>query len=216
MRFGLEFARTEVWGDMASWFFIGLVLAGLITALVPAEMMTRYLGGGLGAMLLMLLVGIPWYICATASTPIAAALILKGVSPGAALVFLLAGPATNLISLTVLPGVLGRRAVAIYLAAIAVMAVLCGLAVDRVYALLGISAQAAVGQAAEIVPSAAKALAAALLLAISVKPVTGWIKGLLNKKGAREPGHDQGTSNEQHLEKDRQAAADPPVCAGST
>lgn len=85
----------------------------------------------------------PLYIGATASTPIAAVLILKGLSPGAALVFLLTGPATNMATLTVLVNVLGKRATAIYLAAIAVFAVLSGLAVDQVYALLGISAKAA-------------------------------------------------------------------------
>ncbi len=87
---GVRYAVGELWGDLAGWFFIGLGLAGLITTLVPDNLITGYLGGGLGAMLLMLLFGIPLYICATASTPIAAALILKGVSPGAALVFLLA------------------------------------------------------------------------------------------------------------------------------
>ncbi|MGD8468590.1 MAG: permease, partial [Desulfobacterales bacterium] len=126
---------------------------------------------GLPAMLIMLAVGIPLYICATASTPIAAALILKGVSPGAALVFLLAGPATNMASLTVLTGVLGKRATAIYLTSIAVCAVVFGLIVDQVYASLGISAQAVVGQASEIVPEWAGIIGALAILAMSIKPV---------------------------------------------
>ena len=88
----------------------------------------------------------PFYICATASTPIAAALILKGVSPGAALVFLLAGPATNVATLTVLVNILGKRAAVIYLLAIAVCAVLFGLAVDQVYAVLGRIRQGRGGQ----------------------------------------------------------------------
>ena len=103
-------------------------------------------------MLMMLAVGIPLYICATASTPIAAALILKGVSPGAALVFLLAGPATNVASLTVLFGVLGKRAAAIYLAAIAACSIAFGLALDQAYAFWGLSAKAMAGQASEIIP----------------------------------------------------------------
>ena len=102
IRAGITYAVTDVWGDMAGWFLIGLLLAGLITSVVPEAWFSSYLGGGLPSMLIMLAVGIPLYICATASTPIAAALILKGVSPGAALVFLLAGPATNVTSLTVL------------------------------------------------------------------------------------------------------------------
>ncbi|RJX29226.1 MAG: permease [Desulfarculus sp.] len=179
---GLRYALLELWGDLAGWFLVGLLLAGVITTLVPAEVMTRHLGGGLGSMLIMLAVGIPLYICATASTPIAAALILKGVSPGAALVFLLAGPATNITSLTVLYGLLGRRATFIYLAAIAVMAVLCGLALDQLYAGLGISAQAVVGQAAEIVPSWARLAAAVILLALSVRPVWRTISSKLRRR----------------------------------
>ena len=139
IRAGLRYAFTEVWTDLAGWFLVGLLLAGLITTAVPAEIMTRYLGGGLKSMLAMLALGIPLYICATASTPIAAALILKGVSPGAALVFLLAGPATNATSLTVLIGVLGKRATAIYLATIAISTVLFGLVVDQLYLSLGLS-----------------------------------------------------------------------------
>ena len=172
---GFKYALTDVWNDMAGWFLVGLLLAGLITALVPEDLMVRYLGGGIGSMLIMLAVGIPLYICATASTPIAAALILKGVSPGAALVFLLAGPATNITSLTVLLGVLGKRATAIYLAAIAVFSVAFGLLVDSIYAWLSWSPAAMVGQAAELVPAWAQTIGAVLLLALSVKPVYRWL-----------------------------------------
>ncbi len=171
IREGLRFSMTDVWADIAPWFFVGVLLAGLIVALVPDEVMGQFLGGGLPSMLLMLAVGIPLYICATASTPIAAALILKGVSPGAALVFLLAGPATNVTSLTVLLKILGKRATAIYLVTIALFAVLFGLAVDQVYGLLGIQASAVVGKAAEWVPPWAQLLGGLTLLALSVKPV---------------------------------------------
>jgi uncharacterized membrane protein YraQ (UPF0718 family) len=173
---GMRFAIGDLWEDLAVWFLIGLVLAGLITVLIPPDIFGKYLGSGLPAMLIMLAVGIPLYICATASTPIAAALILKGVSPGAALVFLLAGPATNMASLTVLTGVLGKRATAIYLASIAICAVLFGLIVDQVYASLGISAQAMVGQASEIVPEWAGLMGAILILGMSLKPIWGTIK----------------------------------------
>lgn len=181
---GLRFALTAVWGDIASWFFLGLIFAGVITALVPEDAIGSFLGGGLGSMLLMLAVGIPLYICATASTPIAAALILKGVSPGAALVFLLAGPATNVTSLTVLVRILGKRATAIYLAMIAVCAVLFGLAVDRVYGSLGISARAMVGRAAEWVPVWAQWAGAAALLILSVQPVFRSLRSILPAKAA--------------------------------
>jgi uncharacterized membrane protein YraQ (UPF0718 family) len=168
---GMRFAAGDLWGDLAGWFLVGIILAGLITVIIPADIFGKYLGGGVPAMLMMLAIGIPLYICATASTPIAAALILKGVSPGAALVFLLAGPATNMASLTVLTGVLGKRATAIYLASIAVCAVLFGLVVDQVYAALGISAQAMVGQASEIVPEWAGWIGALVILGMSIKPI---------------------------------------------
>jgi uncharacterized membrane protein YraQ (UPF0718 family) len=176
LKAGCKFALTDLWGDLAGWFFIGLILAGLITVLIPDDIFSKYLGAGLPAMLLMLAVGIPLYICATASTPIAAALILKGVSPGAALVFLLVGPATNVASLTVLTGILGKRATAIYLTTIAASAVLFGLLVDQVYASLGLSARALVGQASEIVPSWAGFVGAIAVLLLSAKPVFARIK----------------------------------------
>lgn len=204
---GLKYAFTEVWGDLAAWFLVGMILAGLITTLIPGEIIGQYFGGGLPSMLLMLAMGIPLYICATASTPIAAALILKGVSPGAALVFLLAGPATNITSLTVLLRILGKRATAIYLAAIAISAVVFGLALDQIYASLGLSAQAMVGQASEIMPAWAKWLAALSLLVLSVRPVS---RSLMARfKPGHEPGHEHG----EHGEADK---AEAPSCAGST
>ena len=181
LKSGLGYALFELWEDIAPWFLLGLLLAGVITTLIPSELMTKHLGGGLPAMLIMLAVGIPLYICATASTPIAAALILKGVSPGAALVFLLAGPATNVASLTVLFGLLGKRATAIYLASIAVVSVACGLVLDQVYAFFGISAQAVAGQAAEIIPLWAQVAGALALLALSVRPLYRVLHSLVGR-----------------------------------
>jgi uncharacterized membrane protein YraQ (UPF0718 family) len=168
---GARFAFLEFWGELAGWFFVGLLFAGVITTIMPQDIFARYLGGGLPAMLIMLGIGIPLYICATASTPIAAALILKGVSPGAALIFLLAGPATNITSLTVLAGILGKRATAIYLTTIAVCAVFFGLTVDYVYALLGLSAQATIGQVSHIMPGWAELAGGLFLILISIKPL---------------------------------------------
>ncbi len=177
---GIRYAFTDFWSDLATWFFLGLLLAGFITTIIPDDLFTRYLGGGLTTMLVMLAVGIPLYICATASTPIAAALILKGISPGAALVFLLAGPATNVASLTVMLGILGRRTTVIYLAIIATSAVFFGLVLDQVYTIFSISAQAMMGQASEVVPSWAALTGALILLLLSIKPLAAstaaWFK----------------------------------------
>jgi uncharacterized membrane protein YraQ (UPF0718 family) len=207
---GVRYAFVDVWGDLVLWFFIGLLLAGLITVVIPAGMIDRYLGGGVLAMILMLVFAIPLYICATASTPIAAALILKGVSPGAALVFLLAGPATNVTSLTVLFGVLGKRATAIYLLAVSVAAVGFGLLVDKVYHLLGVSPQALVGQAGELVPPWAQVAGGLLLLLLSIKPLylrfSAWRARM---KGSHLP--ETGSQSERSNE-----AVFTSTCAGST
>lgn len=171
---GLKYAVVDVWGDIALWFYAGLLIAAIITVLIPDALMVSLLGGGLGSMFVMLLIGVPLYICATASTPVAAALILKGVSPGAALVFLLVGPATNITSLSVLIGVLGKKSTVRYLSVLSVAAIVFGLAVDQFYTALGISPQAVIGEAAEIVPLWLKYLAVAVLLLFSVKPL--WLK----------------------------------------
>ncbi|MGW8188078.1 MAG: SO_0444 family Cu/Zn efflux transporter, partial [Desulfobacterales bacterium] len=165
---GVRYAFTDFWNDLAGWFFIGLLAAGLIAVLVPEEMVKTYLGSGLPAMLFMLAVGIPLYICATASTPIAAALILKGVSPGAALVFLLAGPATNVAALTVMAGIIGKRATVIYLVAIGLSTVVFGLILDQVYSTLGVSAQAVVSGTATTIPEWVEVAGALILILLSL------------------------------------------------
>ncbi len=182
IRAGFGFAFGDLWEDMAGWFFLGLLLAGLITGFIPPDWMSRYLGGGLPAMLVMLAVGIPIYICATASTPIAAALILTGVSPGAALVFLLAGPATNITSLTVLVATLGKRSTAIYLGAIAVFSVACGLILDWVYGFFGWSAAALAQTPKEIVPEWLGLPGALFLGLLSLRPLTRRLR-----RGGRKP-----------------------------
>lgn len=180
LRAGLRYTVDDLWGDLAGWFFAGLLLAGVISTLIPQELMTRYLGGGLHSMLVMLMVGIPMYICATASTPVAAALILKGVSPGAALVFLLVGPATNVTSLSVLFGILGKRATAIYLVTLSVFAVLSGLILDQVYNFFGISAQAIAGQAGEVIPHWLQLTGAIIVLLLSIKPLYSIVRKMFS------------------------------------
>ncbi|NOY85961.1 MAG: SO_0444 family Cu/Zn efflux transporter [Deltaproteobacteria bacterium] len=183
VRTGMRYSFSELWGDLAGWFFIGLLLAGIITAAVPEDLFSSHLGGGLSSMLIMLVIGIPLYICATASTPIAAALVLKGVSPGAALVFLLVGPATNLASLSVLVGFLGKRATVLYLAVIASVSVLAGLLLDQIYGLAGISPQAVIGQAGEVIPGWLQFAGAVVLLILSIRPLTTMVKRWIHRLG---------------------------------
>ncbi len=126
----LRHGFVDLLDDLAFWLIFGLVVAGVAAALLPADLGELGLGRGLVPMLILLAVGIPLYMCASASTPVAAALMVKGVSPGAALVFLLAGPATNVATILLLGRTFGRRFVAIYLTAVAVGAIACGLALD--------------------------------------------------------------------------------------
>ena len=178
----IRFALFDVWGDIAVWFFAGVIIAGFITAIIPSELMHQWLGGGIHSMLLMLLFGIPLYICATASTPVAAALILKGVSPGAALVFLLVGPATNVTSLSVLIGILGKKSTLRYLLVVASMAVIFGLSVDQIYNFLNISPQAIVGKAGEIIPYLAQLICTMVLFILSIQPVYSFLRRKFGSK----------------------------------
>ncbi len=187
---GLRFSVTDVWADLAGWFLVGILIGGIIAALVPANLLSAHLGGGVGSMFLMLAAGIPIYICATASTPVAAALIMKGVSPGTALVFLLAGPATNMTSLSVITGILGKRGTVVYLLSLSVCAIVCGLALDMLYISLGISARAVIGQAPEVLPSWLKISGAIVLLALSVKPLAKKFQKVVAGKGEGKDTHD--------------------------
>jgi uncharacterized membrane protein YraQ (UPF0718 family)/copper chaperone CopZ len=116
--------------DISKWLVIGLVLAAIISALIPNEFFELLNMPPIVQMLLILVVSIPLYICATGSIPLAAILILKGISPGAAFVLLMAGPATNAATITMIGKVLGRKSLFTYLATIIVGALGFGLLID--------------------------------------------------------------------------------------
>ena len=128
---GLAFAFSTLFDELAPWLAAGLIAAGITATLMPPEKLGS-LGSGLPAMLAMIAIGIPMYICATASTPLAAALLLAGVSPGAVMVFLLVGPATNLAAIAVVRRELGNTASAVYLGGLIVSGLLAGLLTDLV------------------------------------------------------------------------------------
>ncbi len=133
----LGYGFRELLDDLAFWLVIGVGLAGVLSAVLPSDLAERGLGSGLAPMLLMVVVGVPLYMCASASTPIAAALMAKGLSPGAALVFLLAGPATNAASVVLLTRTFGRRFIQVYLVAVVLGSLLSGLALDALIAAFG-------------------------------------------------------------------------------
>jgi uncharacterized membrane protein YraQ (UPF0718 family)/copper chaperone CopZ len=125
-----RYSFVEFLQDISNWLIIGLVLAALISVFVPDNFFAEKIPNSFVGMIIILAVAIPLYICATASVPVAAALILKGLSPGAALVFLMAGPATNAATITMIGKVLGKRSLFAYLGAIITGAILSGLFID--------------------------------------------------------------------------------------
>ena len=130
VRPAIRYGFRTLLDDLAFWLVLGLVLAATLSVVLPEDLGSLGLGAGILPMILIVAIAIPLYMCASASTPIAAALLIKGVSPGAALVFLLAGPATNVATVLLLAGTFGRRFVRTYLIAVVVGAVGCGLALD--------------------------------------------------------------------------------------
>lgn len=133
-RAALRYAFGTLLDDLTPWLVAGLIVSAFIAAATPDDFFTDTVPGGLASMLVMAVVAAPLYICATASTPIAAALIAKGLEPGAALVFLLIGPATNAATLLIVGRMLGRRALCVYLAGIAGVALAAGFVVNGIYA----------------------------------------------------------------------------------
>ncbi len=185
MTAGLKYGCDDVWGDIVFWFFAGLLVAGIITVFIPENISEMVLGGGLLSMLTMLLIGMPLYICATASTPVAAALLLKGASPGAVLVFLLAGPATNMTSLSVLTRILGKSGTVRYLFVIALSSILFGLGVDWLYQFLSIEPRAVIAEARETMPDTVKLLATVIILILSLYHLLLWVRNRWSRRKER-------------------------------
>ena len=130
---GLGYGFGELLGGIAKPLAIGTLLGGLISYLLPPGILEKYVGQGMLSYLIMLAVGIPLYVCASGSIPLAAALMAKGISPGAAMIFLLVGPATNAATISVVSNMLGRRILAIYLAFLTVGALGAGFITDAFF-----------------------------------------------------------------------------------
>ena len=128
----VQYGYGRMISDTAKWLVIGLVAAAIITAVVPQSFFLRW-GDGLLAMVIMVVVGLPMYICATASTPVAASLLFAGISPGAALVFMLTGPATNIATMGVIKEQLGMRSLIAYLIGVIGTAIVSGLVLNGLY-----------------------------------------------------------------------------------
>jgi uncharacterized membrane protein YraQ (UPF0718 family) len=166
---GLIYAFSDLLKDIGGWLMLGIAIAGIISFFVPVGFIEQYLGGEYSSLLIMLVIGIPLYICASASTPIAAALVLKGLSPGAALVFLLAGPATNAATMTVVAKHLGKTATVVYATAIAICSLAMGWVVNRIYAWADIDVMTWVKHAEHTTESLLYPASAILLLALLLR-----------------------------------------------
>ncbi len=176
IRLGMRYALTDILDDIALWLLLGLVAAAAIVTWLPHMALAQW-GSGLPAMALMVLVGIPMYICATASTPLAAGLLLAGVSPGTVLVFLLAGPATNLATLGILRKELGPRVLAAYLIGIISSSIAFGLLTDQLIVSLGIDIQAQLSAGDEVIPHWLATGSALLLILFAIKPLRRRVLG---------------------------------------
>ncbi len=149
---GLAYAATDLVRDTTLWLLVGLFFAALVQTFVPGDFLAKW-GDGILAMLVMVLISVPMYICATASTPIAAGLLLAGVSPGAVLVFMMAGPATNIATLGVVTKELGKRALFGYLGGVLGVALAFGVLVNYLVAEFGFVVMPQIGHEHELLPS---------------------------------------------------------------
>ena len=166
-------AYRRLLGSVAKPLAVGLAVSALVTVLVPDNFFAdAFHGSDWIAMPVMALVGFPMYVCSTASIPIAASLVAKGVSPGAAFVFLMVGPAMNAMSLTTVASLVGRKAAAAYVGVIMIGAILCGIAINLVPNALPASASvASAGHSLSVVHWASSVFLAIMMVYNLVLPV---------------------------------------------
>jgi uncharacterized membrane protein YraQ (UPF0718 family) len=162
-RKGLKYGFVTLPRDIGKAMLVGLIVAAFISALVPDGYFAEKLGTGIFPLIAMMFLGIPIYVCATASVPVAAALIMKGLSPGAALVFLMTGPATNAASFATIWKVMGKTTAILYLLTVAGCALMSGVLLD--YASAGIDFEVA-ARPGWMLPNSIKSVSAVILLAV--------------------------------------------------
>lgn len=170
-----NYAFVELLQDISKWLLLGFLVAAFISVLLPADFFSMFKGYGFIEILVVLAASIPIYVCATGSIPIAAVLLMKGVSPGAALVFLMAGPATNVATMTVIGKTMGRKSLFIYLGSITGGAIIFGLLTNWLIPVDFIMSKMTHmhgGEAHEMLPKWV-GISSAVVLAISI--VSGYI-----------------------------------------
>lgn len=160
----LRYSFFEIPQDIGKTLFIGIILGGAISTFLPKELFSRYFSYPFD-FLVALIVGIPLYVCATGSIPIAASLIQKGFTPGAGLIFLIAGPATNAITLAFVRQKLGRKSFYLYLSNIILVAVASGFVFNKIWQFLGRKEDLIVG-AGKMLPQEVKIVCGIILLGL--------------------------------------------------
>jgi len=165
---GVKYAAVDLLGDIIGWLLLGVLIAAALRTFISPEQMTDW-GSGLPAMLAMLAIGIPMYICATASTPVAAAMIAAGVSPGTALVFLLAGPATNMATMGIIRREMGTRTLVAYLIGITVTSIGLGLATDWVAKAMSINVITQIQDSHKMLPHWLSMTCGFILIALTLR-----------------------------------------------
>jgi uncharacterized membrane protein YraQ (UPF0718 family) len=167
---GVYYAATKLIDDIIVWLAIGLIFAAIVRTFLPEEFLLSY-GSGLPAMLLMIAISIPMYICATASTPIAAGFIIAGLSPGTALVFMMAGPATNISTLGVIKNEMGGAVLIRYLLGVALCALGFASLLDFGLNFFAINITDQMAHSHEMLPQWFGLMCAALIAFLAIKPI---------------------------------------------
>ncbi len=162
----LHYGMTDLLDDISKWLMLGIVIAGLMNTFIPPSWLSQW-GQGWLAMLVMLVVGVPMYICASASTPVAAGLLIAGVSPGVVLVFLLVGPATNIAGIMLLKKELGVAVTTVYLAGLSICSVAAGFLLDWLIQLYNYDMVVSMSHIEQLLPSIVQTVSAILLLILS-------------------------------------------------
>ncbi|MCM2680478.1 SO_0444 family Cu/Zn efflux transporter [Echinimonas agarilytica] len=167
---GIQYAFGQLFDDILLWLAVGLLIAAAVQTFVPTEWLATW-GSGWVAKGIMLVIGIPMYICASASTPIAAGLMLAGVSPGTVLVFLLAGPATNVSTIAVLRNELGNSVMWKYIITVMLGALLSGVLLDSMLADGALDLVEQQHAHAALLPMWLSTLSLGILLLSTIKPI---------------------------------------------
>ncbi|MHC4122132.1 MAG: SO_0444 family Cu/Zn efflux transporter [Planctomycetota bacterium] len=168
---GLKYGFITLPQDIGKPMLLGLIIAAIISALVPDGYFAEKLGTGIFAMVVMMFLGIPVYVCATASVPVAAALILKGLTPAAAIVFLMTGPATNAASFITIWKTLGSKTAVTYIFTVAICALLSGILLD--YIVSGVGFEIVTRPAWMLPPAIKYASAIVLITVLTIGIATG-------------------------------------------